>query len=155
MAPLDRLPLSLTPRCSGSLGRGWLVWDSFNGSAEDLGRRAVAQPWTRNSPKLVGVNGPAPKKRPTTSLVKFLFQIWSARWVFPSGRTTPGSGALQEVFSLRSTGRFLSHQAIRNFCHVLISQIKCIKRWCRQPSLTQIRLCTAKSLHIATDRCNR
>lgn len=66
----------------------------------------------------------------------------------------PGSGALWEVFSLQSTGCFLSRQAMRNFCRVLISQIKCIKRWCRQPSLTQIRLCTAKPLHAATDRCN-
>lgn len=49
----------------------------------------------------------------------------------------------------------MSHQAIRNFCHVLISQIKGIKRWCRQPSLTQIQQCTAKPLHIAADRCNR
>lgn len=80
--------------------------------------------------------------------VKFLFQIQSGRRVFP------GSGALWEVFSLQSTGCFLSRQAMRNFCRVLISQIKCIKRWCWQPSLTQIRLCTAKPLQAATDQCN-
>lgn len=71
-----------------------------------------------------------------------------------SRRVFPGSGALREVFSLQSTGCFLSRQAMRNFCRVLISQIKYIKRWCRQPSLTQIRLCTAKPLHTATDQCN-
>lgn len=47
------------------------------------------------------------------------------------------------------------HQAIRNFCRALTSQIKYIKTSHRQPSLTQIQLHTAKLLQTATDQRNR
>lgn len=91
--------------------------DLFSGSAEDLGRRAVAQPWTRNSPKLVGVNGPAPRNLPTTSPVKFLFQIWSARRIFLQ---------IGLDLDLRLYRRFSAYRALDVFCHVRPSEISVV-----------------------------
>lgn len=47
-------------------GAGWCKF--IQRSAGHLDRRAVAQPWTRNSIKLAGMNEPAPNSLSTTFL---------------------------------------------------------------------------------------
>lgn len=121
-------------------------WDALTG--------VIAQPSARSSPKLVSVNGSAPKI-PSHIFLEFPFHIRSAGRVFPPDRATPESGASWDPLSTLSTLHFQLHQAIRNFCRALTSQIKYIKTSHRQPSLTQIQLRTAKPLQTATDQRNR
>lgn len=67
--PWSRLPLPSLPfQEFRTCWQGLVGEDSFSANAEDLDRRAVAQPWTRNSIKLFGMNDPAPNSLSTTFL---------------------------------------------------------------------------------------
>lgn len=102
--PWSRLPLPSLPfQEFRTCWQGLVDEDSFSANAEDLDRRAVAQPWTRNSIKLFGMNDPAPNSLSTTLQESFF-----------SKPRVPGGCFLD----LGLYGRFSAYKALDVFCRV-------------------------------------